>query len=218
MGLLWLSYSTLSVDWENKNDGDVKGRLVGLFQHCSWRLIVLLPPNEFLHSSPEAPRTIQAQETSASEGRKYYQGIQLANPEFMKVLGSFTCHKGGKWDRFFHFPSEGRHAEDYSDTQKVQQLWPGLNPRTWVSEASMLTTRPPRPLIGTIMVIIIMCVHTACTLYFSGCVTTGGLPVAFRIARQLCGPVCVCELWLTSGALHKLLRNARASVRVGISL
>ena len=52
-----------------------KGRLVGPFQHCSLRLIVLLPPNEFLHSSPEAPRTIQARETSASEGRSYYQGI-----------------------------------------------------------------------------------------------------------------------------------------------
>ena len=53
----------------------LKGRLVGLFQHCSLRLIVLLPPNEFLYSSPEAPRTIQAGETSASEGRNYYQGI-----------------------------------------------------------------------------------------------------------------------------------------------
>ena len=47
----------------------------GLFQHCSRRLTVLLPPNEFLHSSPEVPRTIQARETSASEGRNYYQDI-----------------------------------------------------------------------------------------------------------------------------------------------
>ena len=52
-----------------------KGRLVGLFQHCSRRLIVLLPPNEFLHSSPEAPRTTQAGETSASKGRNHYQGM-----------------------------------------------------------------------------------------------------------------------------------------------
>ena len=49
-----------------------KGRLLGLFQHCSRRLIVLLLPNEFLHSSPEAPHTIQGRETSASEGRNYY--------------------------------------------------------------------------------------------------------------------------------------------------
>ena len=52
-----------------------KGRLMGLFQHCSRRLIVLLPPNEFLHSSPEAPRTTQARESSASEGGNYYHGI-----------------------------------------------------------------------------------------------------------------------------------------------
>ena len=54
-----------------------KVRLVGLglFQHCSRRLIVLLHPNNFLHSSPEAPCTIQARETSASEGKNYYQRI-----------------------------------------------------------------------------------------------------------------------------------------------
>ena len=28
---------------------------------------------------------------------------------------------------------------------KIQRLRPCLNPRTWVSEASMLTTRPPKP-------------------------------------------------------------------------
>ena len=39
----------------------------------------------------------------------------------MKVLDSFTCRKAGTWDRFFHFPSEGRHAEDYSDTRKIQK-------------------------------------------------------------------------------------------------
>ena len=99
-----------------------KGRLVGFFQHCSRKLTVLLPPNEFLHSSPEAPRTIQARETSVSEGRNCQQGIQIANPEFTKVLGSFTCRKDGTWDRFFHFRSEGRHAEDYSGTRKIQRV------------------------------------------------------------------------------------------------
>ena len=123
---------------------------MGLIQHCSRRLIVLLPPNEFLHSSPEAPRTIQARETSASEWRNYYQGILLENPEFTKVLGSFTCRKAGTWDRFLHFPSEGRHAEDYPDTRKIQRLRPGSNPRTRVPEASMLTTRPPKPLRATL--------------------------------------------------------------------
>ena len=96
-----------------------KYRLMGIFQNCSRRLIVLLTPNEFVHSSTEAPRTTQARETSDSEGRNYYQGIQLANPEFTKVLSSFTCCKAGTWGRFFHFPSEERHAEDYSDTREL---------------------------------------------------------------------------------------------------
>ena len=61
--------------WSRRLKKKFKGRLVGPFQHCIRRLIVLLPPNEFLHSSPEAPRNIQARETSAKEGRNYYQGI-----------------------------------------------------------------------------------------------------------------------------------------------
>ena len=28
---------------------------------------------------------------------------------------------------------------------KIEQLRPGLNKQTWVPEASMLTTRPPKP-------------------------------------------------------------------------
>jgi hypothetical protein len=42
-------------------------------------------------------------------------------------------------------PSEGRHTEDFPKTKKIQQLRPGLNPRTQVPVASMLTTRPPKP-------------------------------------------------------------------------
>ena len=62
------------------------------------------------------------------------------------MLGSFTFRKAGIRDRFFHFPSEERHAEDYSDTRKIQRLRPGSNPRTRVPQASMLTTRPTKPL------------------------------------------------------------------------
>jgi hypothetical protein len=29
-------------------------------------------------------------------------------------LGSFSCPKAGTWDRLFYFPSEGRHAVDFS--------------------------------------------------------------------------------------------------------
>ena len=60
-------------------------------------------------------------------------------------LGSLTCPKAGTWDILFYFPSEGRHIEDFPDARKIQRLQPGLNPRTWVPVASMLTTRPPKP-------------------------------------------------------------------------
>ena len=59
-------------------------------------------------------------------------------------LGSFTCRKAGTWDILFYFPSEGRHTEDFSDARKIHRLRPGLNPRTRVPVASMLTTRPPK--------------------------------------------------------------------------
>jgi hypothetical protein len=51
------------------------------------------------------------------------------------------------WDmgHIFYFPSEGRHAENFYRTGKIQRLRPGLNPRTRVPESRMLTTRPPKP-------------------------------------------------------------------------
>ena len=52
-----------------------EGRLVGLFSALHPEADCTLTPNEFLHSSQDAPRTTQARETSASEGRNYYQGI-----------------------------------------------------------------------------------------------------------------------------------------------
>jgi hypothetical protein len=61
--------------------------------------------------------------------------------------GSLTCRKSATWDRWLYFPSEGRRAEDFF-AQKIRRLRPGLNPRSWVPEASTLTTRPPKPLWG----------------------------------------------------------------------
>jgi hypothetical protein len=62
------------------------------------------------------------------------------------MLGSLTCRKAATWNRRLYFPSEGRHAEDFFAPKKIRRLQPGFNPRTWVPEASMLTTRPPKPL------------------------------------------------------------------------
>jgi len=49
-------------------------------------------------------------------------------------------------DRWLYFHSEGRRAVDFF-ARKIRRLRPGLNPRTWVQEASTLTSRPPKPLI-----------------------------------------------------------------------
>jgi hypothetical protein len=61
-----------------------------------------------------------------------------------KSQGSFTCRKSVMWDRRLYFPSEGRHAMDFF-AREIWQLQPGLNPRSWVPEASLLTTRPLKP-------------------------------------------------------------------------
>ena len=39
---------------------------------------------------------------------------------------------------------------------KIQRVQPGLNPQTWVPEASMLTTRPPKPSIFVIRSLIFL--------------------------------------------------------------
>jgi hypothetical protein len=45
-----------------------------------------------------------------------------------QIKGSLTCRKSATWDRRLYFPSEGRHAEDFSPW-KIRRLEPGLNPR-----------------------------------------------------------------------------------------
>jgi hypothetical protein len=58
-------------------------------------------------------------------------GHQFRN--FRRELGSFTCPKAGTWDRLFYFPSEGRHALDFSSRK---------NPTASVgSEPAILGTR-----------------------------------------------------------------------------
>jgi hypothetical protein len=62
-----------------------------------------------------------------------------------KSQDSLTCHKSATWDRQLYFPSEGRHAVEIF-AQKIRRLQPGSNQWSWVPEASILTTRPPKPL------------------------------------------------------------------------
>ena len=62
-----------------------------LFGTAACRLIVPLPPMSSPHSSPEAPRTTLARETSASEGGNYTRN----------VASTFGIHGG---TRFFYMP------------------------------------------------------------------------------------------------------------------
>ena len=51
--------------------------------------------------------------------------------------------KSATWEMAL-LPPQGRHAVDFF-ARKIRRLRPGSNPRSWVPEASMLTTRPPKP-------------------------------------------------------------------------
>jgi hypothetical protein len=68
---------------------------------------------------------------------------------FASKSGIYEIHwdllHAAKLGHIIYYPSEGRHTEYFPDARKIQRLRPGLNPRTRVPVASMLTTRPPNP-------------------------------------------------------------------------
>ena len=101
----------------------------------------------------QVPAFISRGATQHTDARDLYQRRRELSPMNFtsksviheNSIGSFTCRKAGTWDILFYIPSEGRHTEDFPDARKIQRLQPGLNPRTRVPVASMLTTRPPKP-------------------------------------------------------------------------
>ena len=124
----------------------VKGRFLELFNTAA--IFGLL-----YYYSQQVPAFISRGATHHTDARDLYQRRWEILPMnfaskfviYGNLLGFFTCSKAGTWDRFFYFPSEGRHTDDFPDSRKIQRLRPGLNPRTRVPVASMLTTRPPKP-------------------------------------------------------------------------
>jgi hypothetical protein len=140
----WIQNLGLEAETANTQLKKLKS-LHGAFQYLDLSDLLYSYPNKFPHSSPEAPRIIQMRETSTSEGGNYSPNFASRSVINKNPLGSFTCRKAGSWDILFYFPSEGRHTEDFSDARKIQRLRPGLNSRTRVPVASMLTTRPPKP-------------------------------------------------------------------------
>jgi hypothetical protein len=100
---------------------------------------------QFRPSSPEALHVKQHERSLLVKGGIGREmagqfGLWFRLPR--KSQGSFTCRKSATWDRRLYFHSEGRHAVDFF-APKIRWHWPGSNPRSWVPEASMLTTRPP---------------------------------------------------------------------------
>ena len=83
--------------------------------------------------------------TRNGNGREVADKFRLKTRLPLNFQGSLTCRKSATWDRQLYFPSDGRRAEDFF-ARKIRRLRPGLNPRSWVPEASTLTTRPPKPL------------------------------------------------------------------------
>jgi hypothetical protein len=99
------------------------------------RLIVSLPQNEVSSFISRGA----AWALSASEGRNYMY-LYLASKFVIHERTSFF-YMPQSWDmgQILYFPSEGRYAEEFF-------IRSGANPRSLVPEASMLTTRPPKPL------------------------------------------------------------------------
>jgi hypothetical protein len=72
-----------------------------------------------------------AREASINEGRKLHTRILPSARNKLQLMGSYTCPKVGTWDMLRIFSGE-----------KIRRLRPG----TREPEASMRTTRPPKPL------------------------------------------------------------------------
>ena len=67
---------------------------------------------------------------------------------------------------------------------KIQRLWPGLNPQTWVPEASMLTTRPPKPSNIRNNVVLCLLLHVSAELRHLQGVCTPEFQTQGRIIRH----------------------------------
>jgi hypothetical protein len=89
---------------------------------------------------------------------------------------------------FTSFPKEGM-LRIFS-SKKIQQLRPGANLRSWVPEASMLTTRPTKPLGGWVCVLVN---QSYCYLAWYLCV---GVCVN-RSVLVLCG----YDVWFFAGVI-----------------
>ena len=105
------------------------------------RTFQLLPPGvptpETTRANPSSGRWNYGQENF----REFCQKWRLPR-HFWVLLHAVNLRHGTDG---FTSPPEERRAEDFF-ARKIWRLWPGLNPRTRVPEASTLTSKPPKPL------------------------------------------------------------------------
>ena len=73
-------------------------------------------------------------------------------------------HKSATWETA-SLPPQGRHVVDFF-ARKIRRLRPGSNPRSWVPEASMLTTRPPKPVLVENVTQVPTMIQTSLPYYF----------------------------------------------------
>ena len=84
----------------------------GSYSTAALRRIVFLPELVPSFISRGAAHTKRRERPLlAKEGT--IPGIYLAIRNSRKLPVSLTCRKAGTWNRFFYFPSRGRHAEDF---------------------------------------------------------------------------------------------------------
>ena len=86
-----------------------------------WGFSTLRPFGLLYSYLQQVPAFISRGATHHTDARDLYQRRrELLRMNFASkfviygnLLGSFTCRKDGTWDRFFYFPSEGRHTEEF---------------------------------------------------------------------------------------------------------
>jgi hypothetical protein len=114
----------------------------------------VLQPTETYCSNPAlvSPFHLQARSTS-DDGKAKGETMGEKCP----INLAYNCDFYGKCRVLLHAANLRHETDGFTSPpkesmlgifspRKIRRLRPGLNPRTWVPEASMLTTRPPKSL------------------------------------------------------------------------
>jgi hypothetical protein len=119
------------------------GKFVGVVCYC-FPLTLDVPT--FTARCHHAPNNASAPSSERWNcGREWCPVILPKWRFFLRHLGFFYMPQIYDMGQTAWLPLRRRHAEDFF-AWKIRRLRPGVNPRTWVPEASMLTTRPLYPI------------------------------------------------------------------------